>query len=80
MIEHFDKPVFERTPDEMCGHAKAILDVLSEIPPEELNDGDISLGQLAENVRHLVHAVPLEQIERHRAAAPVDLRAWQGRS
>lgn len=77
MIEHFDKPVAERTPEEMCAHALSILDVIFEIPSDELNDGDIMLGQLAENVRQLVHAVPLEQVERHRAEHPVDRKLWQ---
>jgi hypothetical protein len=76
VIEHFEKPVDERTPEEMCVHAKAILDVLVEIPPEELSDGDIAVGQLAENLRQLIHAVPLEQIERHRSDSPVDRRVW----
>lgn len=77
MIQHFVKPVTERTPEEMCGHAKTILDTLDGIPLNELNDGDIMLGQLAENLRQLVHAVPIEQIERHRQASPVDRREWQ---
>ena len=76
MIEHFTRPVAERTPEEMCDHARSILSVICEIPQDELNDGDIMLGQLAENVRHLVHAVPLELIERHRSAHPVDLKLW----
>jgi hypothetical protein len=76
VIEHFDKPVAERTPEEMCVHAREILDVLSALPPDELNDGDVMLGQLAENVRQLLHAMPLEQLERHRAASPVDRREW----
>lgn len=76
MIEHFDKPVAERTPKEMCVHALGILDVICEIPQDELNDGDIALGQLAENVRQLLHAIPLEQLERHRDESPVDRREW----
>jgi len=74
---HFEKPVAERTPEEMCDHARAILDVLCEIPVAELSDGDIALGQLAENVRQLVHAVPLEQVEQHRTDHPVDLKLWR---
>lgn len=76
MIEHFEKPVAERTPEEMCLHAKAVLDVICAIPQGELNDGDIMVGQLAENVRQLLHAMPIEQLERHRADSPVDLREW----
>ena len=76
MIEHFTKPVAERTPEEMCIHARSILDVMCSIPPDELNDGDIMVGQLAENVRQLIHAMPIEQLERHRADSPVDRKAW----
>ena len=76
MIEHFEKPVQERTPIEMCNHAKSILEVMCEIPVDELNDGDIMLGQLAENVRQLVHALPIEQIEQHRIDHPIDRKLW----
>lgn len=78
MIEHFNKPVNERTPEEMCVHAKSILDVMNGLieDGEKLNDGDIMVGQLAENVRHLLHALPIEQLERHRADSPVDRREW----
>jgi hypothetical protein len=78
VIEHFEKPVFERTPREMCTHADSVLEVLLSVPPPELSDGDLIMGQLAENVRQLVHAVPLEQVEQHRIDHPVELRKWMG--
>ena len=78
MIEHFDKPVHERTPAEMCDHSLSIIDMLLAIPACEWNDGDIMLGQVAENVRQLVHAVPLDKIAEHRSGHPVDLTLWQG--
>jgi hypothetical protein len=66
-MKHFEKPVAERSPEEMCAHAKTVLANVSAIPPDELNDGDILLGQLAENVQQLVHIVPIADLRLHRA-------------